>query len=149
MFFGDAGLGPGGLMLPAKVAIDDRNIAYFRTYAAPEFEIEYLVLVTSQFGERKVSVYGFGHEKGKHYPTEEELRQQIEERRRKELEKMEREKAEEGVGDDATSRKVGGHDAAAGKREDRDAAARQFRERDPAAREAGEPLRLPGADLQG
>ena len=93
MFFGDAGLGPGGLMLPAKVAIDEQNIDYFRSYAAPEFEIEYLVLVTSQFGDRKVSVYGFGHEKGKRYPTEEELRQQIEEKRRKELEKLEREKA--------------------------------------------------------
>ena len=92
MFFGDGGLGPGGLMLPAKVTIDDQNIGYFRTYAAPEFEIEYLVLVTSQFGERKVSVYGFGHEKGKRYPTEEELRQQIEERRKKELEKLELEK---------------------------------------------------------
>ena len=91
MFFGDAGLGPGGLMLPAKVAIDDKNIAYFRSYAAPEFELEYLVLVTSQFGERKLSVYGFGHEKGKRYPTEEELRREIEERRRKELEKMQRE----------------------------------------------------------
>lgn len=92
MFFGDQGLGPGGLMLPAKVAIDDRNVAFFRSYAAPEFEVEYLVLVTSQFGERKLSVYGFGHEKGKHYPTEEELRQQIEERRKKELEKLELEK---------------------------------------------------------
>lgn len=92
MFFGDSGLGPGGLMLPAKVAIDEQNIALFRTYAAPEFEIEYLVLVTSQFGDRKVSVYGFGHEKGKHYPTEEELRQQLEERRRKEREKLESEK---------------------------------------------------------
>ncbi len=92
MFFGDAGLGPGGLLLPAKVAIDEQNIALFRDYAAAEFEIEYLVLVTSQFGERKVSVYGFGHEKGKHYPTEEELRQQIDERRRKEIEKMELEK---------------------------------------------------------
>lgn len=92
MFFGDSNLGPGGLMLPAKVAIDERNVAYFRSYAAPEFEVEYLVLVTSQFGERKVSVYGFGHEKGKHYPTEEELRQQIQERRKRELEKMERER---------------------------------------------------------
>ncbi|MEO8197110.1 MAG: hypothetical protein ABI689_10335 [Thermoanaerobaculia bacterium] len=92
MFFGDSGLGPGGLMLPAKVAIDDQNISYFRAYAAADFEIEYLVLVTSQFGERKVSVYGFGHEKGKRYPTEEELRREIEEKRQKELEKLELEK---------------------------------------------------------
>ena len=95
MFFGDGGLEPGGLMLPAKVAIDEANVAYFRSYAAPEFEIEYLVLVTSQFGERKLSIFGFGHEKGKHYPTEQELRQQIEEKRKKELERLEREKPPE------------------------------------------------------
>ncbi len=93
MFFGDGGLGRGGLMLPAKVAIDEQNVGYFRSYAAPEFEIEYLVLVTSQFGDRKVSVYGFGHEKGKHYPTEEELRKEIDEKRRRDLEKLEAEKA--------------------------------------------------------
>ncbi len=87
MFFGASGDTPGGILLPAKVTLDENNIDYFRSYAAPGFEIEYLVLVTSQFGPRKVSVFGFGHEKGKHYPTEEELRQQIEERRKKELEK--------------------------------------------------------------
>lgn len=90
MFFGENGEAPGGLLLPAKVALDDKNIDYFRAFAAPEFEIEYLVLVTSQFGARKVSVFGFGHEKGKHYPTEEELLQQVEERRRRELEKPEK-----------------------------------------------------------
>ncbi len=87
MFFGDVGEAPGGLLLPAKVALDENNIDYFRSWAAPEFEIEYLILVTSQFGPRKVSVFGFGHEKGKHYPTEAELLQQIEARRRQELEK--------------------------------------------------------------
>jgi sugar lactone lactonase YvrE len=92
MFFGDGGVGPGGLMLPAKVALDEQNLSYFRSYAATGFEIEYLVLVTSQFGDRKVSVYGFGHEKERHYPTEEELRKQIDEKRRKELEKLESEK---------------------------------------------------------
>jgi len=90
MYFGDTGEAPGGLLLPAKVALDDKNIEYFRPYAAPEFEIEYLVLVSSQFGPRKVSIFGFGHEKGKHYPTEAELLQQIEERRKKELEKAEK-----------------------------------------------------------
>lgn len=93
MFFGDAALGAGGLMLPAKVALDSANVRYFQSYAAPGFEIEYLVLVTSQFGERKVSIYGFGKEKGRRYPTEEELRRQIEERRKRELEKLEAERA--------------------------------------------------------
>jgi hypothetical protein len=80
MFFGEN----------AKVTIDTENVDLFRSYAAPEFEVEHLILVTSQFGERKVSVYGFGKEKGKHYPTEEEILREINERRRRELEKQEK-----------------------------------------------------------
>ena len=30
-------------------------------YAAPGFQLEYLVLASNQFGDRKVNVYGFGH----------------------------------------------------------------------------------------
>jgi sugar lactone lactonase YvrE len=90
MFFGENGTDPGGLLLPAKVTIDARNVDLFRAYAAPDFEIEYLILVTSQFGERKVSVFGFGKQKGKHYPTEEEILREINERRRKELDKQEK-----------------------------------------------------------
>ena len=73
-------------------------------YAAPEFEIEYLVLVTSQFGDRMVSVYGFGHERGKHYPTEEELQ----ETDRREAPQGAREaRARQAAGRDAAIRKIG------------------------------------------
>jgi len=82
-FFGRAGQTPGDLYLPAKVAVDYQNIEYFKRYADPSFEIEALILVTSQFGNFMVNVYGLGKEKGKKYPTEEELRKIAEEKVKK------------------------------------------------------------------
>jgi DNA-binding beta-propeller fold protein YncE len=86
MFFGDAGNKPGGLVLPAKVAIDYDNSQYFASYAQPGFEIEYLILVTSQFGERRVNIFAYGREKGREYRTDAQLLQEIEDRRKKALE---------------------------------------------------------------
>ncbi len=60
MFFGGPGDGRGNLNLPTVVKVDYANVAYFQKYAAPDFEIEYLVLVANQFGSNKVVVYGFG-----------------------------------------------------------------------------------------
>jgi len=88
MFFGNSGETPGSFMLPAKVAIDYDNVQYFQKYAQPDFQIEYLVLVTSQFGPRLVNVLAYGREKGKTYPSDEDLLEQIEEKRKKELEKQ-------------------------------------------------------------
>ena len=80
--FGKTGLNAGNLYLPAKVAVDYDNVKFFERYAAPGFEIEYLVLVTNQFGDHMVNVYGFGKQKGKTYPTDAELKEQLEERLR-------------------------------------------------------------------
>jgi sugar lactone lactonase YvrE len=82
-FFGKAGKTRGDLYLPAKVAVDYHNIEYFKQYADPSFELEAIVLVTSQFGASLVNVYGLGKEKGKKYPTEEELRKLAEEKVKK------------------------------------------------------------------
>lgn len=60
--FGKVGTTPVPLILPAKVAIDYDLVPYFRQYAAPGFELEYLVFVTCQYGARKVDVYGFGRQ---------------------------------------------------------------------------------------
>ena len=49
------------LQLPSKVFLDYDNVGYFQKYAAPDFKIEYLVVVISQYGPDKVSVFGFGH----------------------------------------------------------------------------------------
>jgi hypothetical protein len=88
MFLGKGGETPGSFQLPAKVAIDYDNIQYFQKYAQADFQIEYLVLVTSQFGPRLVNVFAYGREKGRPYPSDDELLKQIEEKRKKELEKQ-------------------------------------------------------------
>ena len=80
LFFGGSGTMPGNLFLPADVFIDYDNIEYFKEYADPNFDIEYLVVVTSQFGKRLINVYGFGTEKGRTYPTEEELKEKAEQK---------------------------------------------------------------------
>ena len=73
LFFGNAGVKGGDLNLPAKVAIDYDNVTYFQQYADPKFEIEYLIFVTNQFGDKMINVYAFGKEKGVRYPSDEEL----------------------------------------------------------------------------
>jgi sugar lactone lactonase YvrE len=91
LFFGAAGAErdfPGAMLLPAKVAIDYDNLRYFQSYVDPSFEPAYLVLVTSQVGDHPVSVLAYGKEKGKTYPTEAELLQRVQDRQKKELEKL-------------------------------------------------------------
>ena len=80
MFFGGSGALPGNLFLPADVSIDYDNVAYFQQYADPKFKIEHLIIVTSQFGERLVNIYGFGTEEGRTYPTEKELTEKAKEK---------------------------------------------------------------------
>ena len=63
MYFGEPGGSEASLDLPAKVIVDYDHVDLFRKYAAPGFQVDYLVLVTSQYGPRKVRVYGFGHRK--------------------------------------------------------------------------------------
>jgi DNA-binding beta-propeller fold protein YncE len=65
LFFGGGGSEPGSMYLPAHIIIDYDNVDYFRKYAADDFEVEYLILVSNQYGERKINVYGFGHAKKK------------------------------------------------------------------------------------
>jgi len=87
LFFGGGGEQRGDLLLPAKVTLDYDNLEYFQEYIQPGFEAEYLVLVTSQFGERFVNVLAYGQKTGESYPTDEELLELMDERRRKEQEK--------------------------------------------------------------
>ena len=60
LFFGQAGPEPEDVSLPAAVAIDYASVHFFQRYAAPGFTLEYVILVSSQFGPGKVNVYGFG-----------------------------------------------------------------------------------------
>jgi DNA-binding beta-propeller fold protein YncE len=88
MFFGEDSNKPGGLLLPAKVTIDYDNLAYFQSYVQPDFEPQYLVFVTSQFGDRLISVLAYGTQKGQTYPTDAELLKAIQERRQKDSEQL-------------------------------------------------------------
>jgi YVTN family beta-propeller protein len=89
--WGEYGRYPGNFYLPAKVVINYDSVKYFQRFVDPKFEVEYLIFVTSQFGDRMVSVFGYGKEKGKNYPTDAELYKEYKEQLEKEL----REKAGE------------------------------------------------------
>lgn len=60
LFFGLPGNKPGMMNLPTKIVLDYDNIEFFKQYAVEGANIEFLVLVTNQYGPNKVSVYGFG-----------------------------------------------------------------------------------------
>jgi len=70
LFFGQPGDKAEGLNLPAGVTIDYDNVEFFRRYADPRFNVEYLILVASQFGPNKVDVFGFGKMRGMEYPPD-------------------------------------------------------------------------------
>ena len=68
MYFAGPGVGPGELYLPTDIYIDYESAGYFQKYAEPGFDLEYVILVTNQFGPHKVNVYGFGKMQGMMYP---------------------------------------------------------------------------------
>ncbi|HHC73114.1 MAG TPA: hypothetical protein ENK54_09480 [Thiotrichales bacterium] len=68
LFYGEPGNEPGQLNLPTDVEIDYENAGVFQSYAAPGFQLEYVILVANQFGPNKITVYGFGRMKGMEYP---------------------------------------------------------------------------------
>lgn len=62
LFFGGEFNRPGGLFLPAGVSLtyDKESIETMQQYAAPDFKLKYLVIVVSQYGTRRVTIFGFG-----------------------------------------------------------------------------------------
>ena len=60
LFFGLPGNEPGMVNLPAKIVLDYDNVELFQRYAVAGARIEFLVLVSNQYGSNKISVYGFG-----------------------------------------------------------------------------------------
>ncbi len=60
MFFGKPGSSnKGELYLPAAVKVDYDSVGLYQAQAVPGYQFEYLILVTSQFGDNKVNVFGF------------------------------------------------------------------------------------------
>lgn len=60
MYFGSPGANRDSINMPTVVKIDYDNVRYFEQFADPGFKIEYLVVVASQFGLNKISIFGFG-----------------------------------------------------------------------------------------
>lgn len=58
-YFGGPYKSPGDMLLPADISIDYTNIDHFKKYADPDFDIQYLIYVTNQYGPGKIGVYGF------------------------------------------------------------------------------------------
>jgi len=69
LFFAGPGPNPDNLSLPTDIEIDYDNAALFQQYADPNFKLEYIILVTNQFGGNKVNVYGFGKMQGMTYDS--------------------------------------------------------------------------------
>jgi len=67
MFYGEPGGDRANINLPTGIAIDYDNVDYFKKYAKPGFELEYIILVANQFGKSKVNVFGKGKMKGMDY----------------------------------------------------------------------------------
>jgi len=60
LFFGLPGNKPGMMNLPVSIILDYDNVGLFQKYAVRGAKIEFLVLVSNQYGPNKISVYGFG-----------------------------------------------------------------------------------------
>ncbi len=60
MRFAGPGNVPGALVLPSTLAIDATSIEYFRQYVHQDFNVDYLLIVASQYGPRLINVYAFG-----------------------------------------------------------------------------------------
>lgn len=63
LFFGNPGLPLGSMNLPADVYVTTDNLEHFQKLADPSFELEQVILVTNQFGNSKLSIYGLGRQR--------------------------------------------------------------------------------------
>ena len=71
LYFGQPGANREDINLPIGVTIDYDSVAYFQQYADPKFKLEYIIAVASQFGNSKVTVFGFGKMEGMDYTVKE------------------------------------------------------------------------------
>jgi DNA-binding beta-propeller fold protein YncE len=65
--------GPGNrasLNVPAGVAVSRDNLEFYQALAQPDFQLEKVIFVVSQFGDNKISIFGMGKKKGVDYDAE-------------------------------------------------------------------------------
>lgn len=73
LFFGEAGDKPDSLNLPTDIIVDYDNVQYFQRYAHPQFKLEYVILVASQFGVNKINAFGYGRMVDMDYTTDDQV----------------------------------------------------------------------------
>lgn len=61
-YFGSPGAHPGAMDMPVGVCVSDdpNDVALFKEFIHPAFQAQRLIVVTNQFGDRRVSVYAGG-----------------------------------------------------------------------------------------
>lgn len=66
LYFGSAGNHPGAMDMPAGISVHEDDLDLFADKIPDAFQALRLILVSNQFGERRVSVYAMGHLKAGH-----------------------------------------------------------------------------------
>ncbi len=94
MYFGGPGT-RGSLNVPAGIAISTENLDFFQKLAEPDFIIDKVLYVVSQFGDHKISIYGMGKRKGVDYEAEYKRIEEEVAKKNKELIEEKRKKKEE------------------------------------------------------
>ncbi|MBU5614526.1 NHL repeat-containing protein [Geomonas azotofigens] len=99
MSFGEPGT-PASLNVPAGMAVSDDDLDYYQKFAAPDFVVERVLFVVSQFGTHKISAYGLGKKQGVDYDAlvkerQQQIRKMEENLAKEEEKKKEKEKAPE------------------------------------------------------
>ncbi|TNF32009.1 MAG: hypothetical protein EP329_11400, partial [Deltaproteobacteria bacterium] len=64
LVLGGPGERPGNLALPAGVSVAAKVPEIYRDLADPQFDVDHLVIVVSQYGARRVNLYAFGDWRG-------------------------------------------------------------------------------------
>jgi len=57
----------GSLNLPAGITVSKDSLETFQQLAAPDFELEQVVMVVSQVGRHRVNIYGLGKKRNFDY----------------------------------------------------------------------------------
>lgn len=67
MFFGDPGLPRGSMNIPAGIVVTDDALPFYQQLAAPDFDLEQVIMVVNQVGRNKVGIYGLGKKRNFDY----------------------------------------------------------------------------------
>ena len=60
-YYGGSGTFPGAMDLPVGIDVHETDFDLFAKFVHPAFEVERLILVASQFGDQKISIFAMGH----------------------------------------------------------------------------------------